>query len=192
MPIQFRGKYLLTHPTCEDVITCVAFSVHSDYIAIGGLDRKLHIFSLANGQLHYSIVSPSYIKSLIWLPGTEQMLVCACYSGILMNIIVCPGVSTTLTLSWDPHTLITKDSINLSCFRAQHHAIEFMAADASTSYLSTGSRSDVRVWKGGKHRMSSSVSLCLIYLHILQMIGKDMGFWVSLRNPQTTVTQKSF
>ncbi|KAI9434626.1 WD40-repeat-containing domain protein [Lactarius indigo] len=133
MPIQFRGKYLLTHPTREDAITCVAFSIHGDFIAIGGLDRKLHIFSLANGQLHYSIVSPSHIKSLIWLPGTEQTLVCACYSGILMNIVVRPG-----------------DSINLSCFRAQHHAIEFMAADASTGYLSTGSGSDVQIWKGGK------------------------------------------
>ncbi|KAH9058169.1 WD40-repeat-containing domain protein [Lactarius vividus] len=134
MPIRFRGKYLLTPPTRKDAITCVAFSVHGDYIAIGGLDRKLHIFSLANGQLHYSIVCPSHIKSLIWLPGTEQMLVCACHSGILMNIIVRPG-----------------DSIHLSCFRAQYHAIEFMAADTSASYLSTGSGLDVRVWKGGKH-----------------------------------------
>lgn len=166
MPIRFRGKYLLTPPTRKDAITCVAFSVHGDYIAIGGLDRKLHIFSLANGQLHYSIVCPSHIKSLIWLPGTEQMLVCACHSGILMNIIVRPGVSNRLDLSWDPHTLFIKDSIHLSCFRAQYHAIEFMAADTSASYLSTGSGLDVRVWKGGKHRMSLSIYLCACLISV--------------------------
>jgi WD40 repeat protein len=102
MPLKFHGKYLLKPPTHEDAITspCVAFSVHGDFIAIGGLDRKLHIFSLACGKLHYSIVSPSPIKSLIWLPGTEQMLVCACLSGILMNIIIRPGVRNRLDLGF--------------------------------------------------------------------------------------------
>ena len=99
MSLQFRGKYILTPPTREDTITCVAFSVHGDYIAIGSLHRKLHIFSLANGQLHYSIACPSPVKSLIWLPGTEQVLVCACHSGLLMNIIIRPGVSCRLEQS---------------------------------------------------------------------------------------------
>ena len=134
----------------------MAFSVHGDYIAVGGLNQRLHIFSLANGQLHYSIIFPSPIKSLIWLPGAEQTLVCACHSGILMNIIVHPGVSKPpLASQWrDFYTLDTKDTMNFNCFRTQHHTVEFMAADASTSYLATGSGLDVRVWKGDKRRMS--------------------------------------
>lgn len=169
MSLQFHGKYILTPPTCADTITCVAFSVHSDYIAIGGLDRKLHIFSLANGQLLYSIVSPSPIKSLIWLPETEQVLICACLCGILMNVIICPGVSDRLDLMlrWDPHRLNTKDSINLNCFRTQRHTIEFMAADPSTNYLSTGFGSDVQIWKGGKCCMSfslfSALFICIYF-----------------------------
>ena len=161
MPFQFHGKYLLTSPTHEDTITCVAFSVHGDYIAIGGLNQRLHIFSLADGQLHYSIIFPSPIKSLIWLPGAEQTLVCACHSGILMNIIVHPGVSKPPSVRRDngeifTYTLNAKDTMNLNCFHTQHHTVEFMAADASssTSYLATGSGLDVRVWKGDKRRMS--------------------------------------
>ncbi len=96
MALQFRGKYLLSSSTREDAITCLAFSTKGDYIAIGGLDRKLQIFPLADGQLHYSIIAPSPIKSLIWLPGAEQTLVCACHSGILINIIIRPGVSNHL------------------------------------------------------------------------------------------------
>jgi WD40 repeat protein len=167
MPLQFHGKYLLTSPTYEDTITCVAFSVHGDYIAVGGLNQRLHIFSLANGQLHYSIIFPSPIKSLIWLPGAEQTLVCACHSGILMNIIVHPGVSKPPLAWWDPYTLDTKDTMNLNCFRAQHHTVEFMAADASISYLATGSGLDVRVWKGDKCSTSLRLSLHLsLFLNI--------------------------
>lgn len=69
-----------------------------------------------------------------------------------------------------------------------------MAADPSNGYLSTGSGLDVRVWKGGKNRASfdSFLTVYLICLHILQMIGKDMGFWVFLGNLPTTVTQTLF
>src|ERR1700744_64980 len=93
MTLRFRGKFLLSSSEREDAITCVAFSIKGDYIAIGGLDRKLQIFALTDGKLHYSIIAPSPLKSLIWLPGAEPMLVCACLSGILINIIIRPGVS---------------------------------------------------------------------------------------------------
>ena len=96
MPLQFRGKYNLSSSAREDAITCLAFSIQSDYIAIGGLDRKLQIFALADGQLHYTILAPSPIKSLIWLPGAEQPLICACQSGILINVIIRAGVSSRL------------------------------------------------------------------------------------------------
>ena len=96
MPLQFRGKYNLSSSAREDAITCLAFSIQNDYIAIGGLDGKLQIFALADGQLHYTIVAPSPIKSLIWFPGVEQTLVCACQSGILINIIIRAGVSSRL------------------------------------------------------------------------------------------------
>ena len=94
MALKFRGKYQLLSPVHEDSITCVAFSIKGDYVASGGLGRRLHIFSLDDGKLHYSIVTTSSIKSLIWLPGpgAEQTLLCACHSGILMNIVIRPGV----------------------------------------------------------------------------------------------------
>lgn len=80
----------------EDAITCLAFSINGNYIAIGGLDGKLQIFDLSDGQLHYTIVTPSPIKSLKWLSGAEQTLVCACQSGILIDIIIRAGVSNLL------------------------------------------------------------------------------------------------
>lgn len=95
MAVQFRGIYQLTS-THDCAITCVAFSGKGDYIASGGLDRKLQIFSLADGRLHYSVITPSPVKSLIWLPGFEQMLVCACNSGILINVTILAGVSNCL------------------------------------------------------------------------------------------------
>jgi len=92
MALHFRGKYQLLSSAHEDSITCVAFSTKGDYVASGGLGRRLQIFSLDNGKLHYSIVTTSSIKSLIWLPGAEQTLLCVCHSGILMNITIRPGV----------------------------------------------------------------------------------------------------
>jgi hypothetical protein len=54
--------------------------------------------------------------------------------------------------------------MNISCFRAEHHSIDFMAADASAVYLATGHGVDVRIWKGDKRRMFSESPL---FLHIL-------------------------
>ncbi|KAI9457246.1 hypothetical protein BJY52DRAFT_1273588 [Lactarius psammicola] len=132
MALQFRGKYQLSSAH-DDAITCVAFSGKGDYIASGGLDRKLQIFSLADGRLHYSVIAPSPIKSLIWLPGPEQMLVCACTSGVLVNV-----------------TILAGDTINFTYYRADGHIIDFMAIDPSAVYLATGAGVDVRIWKGDR------------------------------------------
>ena len=100
MTLQFRGKYQLLSSVHRDAITCVAFSIKGEYVAAGGLGRRLRIFSLDNGKLHYSIVLTSSIKSLIWLPGAEQTLLCACHSGILINIIIRPGVRDHIHSLW--------------------------------------------------------------------------------------------
>jgi len=100
MALHFRGKYQLLSSASvhEDSITCVAFSIKGDYVASGGHGQRLQIFSLDDGKLHYSIVTTSPIKSLIWLPGAEQTLFCACHSGILMNIVIRPGVRGRICL----------------------------------------------------------------------------------------------
>ncbi len=36
-------------------------------------------------------------------------------------------------------------------FRADNHAIDFMAADSSARYLATGAGVDIRIWKGEKY-----------------------------------------
>ncbi|KAH9168279.1 WD40-repeat-containing domain protein [Lactarius sanguifluus] len=127
MVLQFHGKYQLSSAH-DDAITCVAFSGGGDYIASGGLDRKLQIFSesLADGRLHYSVVTPSPIKSLIWLPGPEKI-------GILINVTIFAG-----------------DTMNFTYFRADNHTIDFMAVDPSADYLATGAGVDVRIWKGDR------------------------------------------
>lgn len=110
----------------------MAFSCSGDYIASGGLDRKLQIFSLADGRLHYSVTIPGPIKSLIWHPGTEQMLFCACNNGVLIDVTIIAGVT-----------------MNFNCFRFSNHAIDFMAVspDPPADYLATGAGADVRIWK---------------------------------------------
>ncbi len=90
MALQFRGKYRLSS---SGTIACVAFSTKGDYIATGSLDGKLQIFSMADGQLHYPLLAPSPIKSLIWLSGPELMLVCACNCGMIINVTILVGVS---------------------------------------------------------------------------------------------------
>lgn len=150
MAYQFSGKYQLTSAH-DCAITCVAFSGKGDYIASGGLDRKLQIFSLADGRLHYSVITPSPIQSLIWLPGSEKMLVCACNSGILINVTIFAGVSSHLVSELgSSHSPILKDTINFSYFRADDHTINFMAASPSAIYLATGAGVDVRIWKGDR------------------------------------------
>jgi hypothetical protein len=60
---------------------------------------------------------------------------------------------------------IQKDTLKLNCFRAKHHTVDFMAADASTVNLATGCGMDVRVWKGDKCRMPTLlVSLCALLI----------------------------
>lgn len=93
MTTKFKGKFVLSSSAREDAITCLAFSTKGDYIAVGGLHQKLQIFALSDGKLHYSIDAPSPITSLVWLPGGEQTLVCACHSGVLINIVIRPALS---------------------------------------------------------------------------------------------------
>jgi len=38
-----------------------------------------------------------------------------------------------------------KDTMNISCFEAKHHFIDFMAADVSAAYLATGYGVDIRI-----------------------------------------------
>ncbi|KAH8996084.1 WD40-repeat-containing domain protein [Lactarius hatsudake] len=143
MVLQFHGKYQLSSAH-DDAITCVAFSGGGDYIASGGLDRKLQIFSLADGRLHYLVVTPSPIKSLIWLPGPEQMLVCACNSGILINVTIFAG-----------------DTMNFTYFRADNHTIDFMAIDPSADYLATGD------WQGRGRLTSPKKSVDNIDVYVI-------------------------
>ncbi len=53
--------------------------------------------------------------------------------------------------------------MNLCCFRAKLHTVEFMAADASAIYLATGHGADIRIWKGDKRRMPLPISLCALF-----------------------------
>lgn len=88
--------------------------------------------------------------------------------------------------------------MNISCFQAKSHSIDFMAATAESSsaavYLATGCGADVRIWRGDKHCMSLLVLLLendvKLYTYILQMIGKDKAFWAAPRNLQITVRQR--
>jgi hypothetical protein len=56
--------------------------------------------------------------------------------------------------------------MKLSCFRAKRHAVNFMAADASSVYLATGCGVDVRVWKGDKQCTFVPISLCFVDLRL--------------------------
>ena len=67
--------------------------------------------------------------------------------------------------------------MNISCFQARHHSIDFMAAEVSAAYLATGHGVDVRIWKGDKHCMSLLVLLTFdLNMYMPQMIGKDTEF----------------
>ena len=177
MALQFLEKYQLSSSVHEDSITCVAFSIKGVYIASGG--RTLRIFSLDDGKLHYSIITTSSVKSLVWLPGPEQTLLCAYQSGILMNITIRPGVCSHIySYMLRSHISYTmKDTINISYFQEKHHFIDFMAVDISAAYLATGHGEDVRIWKGDKHCTSSTPCQCFsllvdLHMHMPQMIGK--------------------
>jgi hypothetical protein len=49
--------------------------------------------------------------------------------------------------------------MSLTCFRAKHHTVDFMAIDVFSDYLATGCGMDVQIWKGGRRRMHSHDSL---------------------------------
>lgn len=195
MSLQFRGKYQL-RSAHDGAITCVAFSCSGDYVASGGLDRKLQIFSLADGRLQYSLITPSPIKSLIWLPGTEEMLVCACNKGILLNVTIIAGVSNYLVSELEPsHSPVLKVTTNLSYFQVCNHAIDFMAVSLPADYLATGAGVDVQIWKGDGRRTLLSPS----FIHslssantCLQIIGRDLDVWVFQINVRTISTKTSF
>ncbi|KAI0054759.1 WD40 repeat-like protein [Artomyces pyxidatus] len=128
MSFQLRLKYRLTRSKHAGDVGCLDFSHEGRYLASGGLDGKLEITSLDDGELHHTIETPGAISALNWLPKTPCKLVCACSDGLVINVSV------------------NKGSLSLVYFRVYSHIIQCLAVESSGRYLATGAADDIRIW----------------------------------------------
>ena len=71
-------------------VTSLAFSARGSYLASGGLDSKICIWS-SNTQklLHYVLVSVA-VLSLDWVPQDEDLLLCGLEDGSIISVFLSP------------------------------------------------------------------------------------------------------
>ncbi|OBZ77587.1 COMPASS-like H3K4 histone methylase component WDR5B [Grifola frondosa] len=77
-------KFTLTSHSAS--VNCVAFSPDGKYVASGGDDHALIIWSLADGSLIYRLLFQSPVECLLWHPDIADTVVVGCQSGSLFQI----------------------------------------------------------------------------------------------------------
>lgn len=78
-------------------VNAVAFSPTGMYLASGGDDHSLVVWSLEDGALHQRMLVKSPITALAWHPGRRSTLFYGCEDGVV-------GVITDVSVR--PHSIL--------------------------------------------------------------------------------------
>ncbi|KAI9069148.1 WD40 repeat-like protein [Trametes sanguinea] len=128
-------------------ITRVAFSPSGSYLATAGLDGRICVWEIESMQLLYSFDGDSPVLSLLWIPPTEDILVCGFHCG---NVAV---------LKISPTALHVKE------FWAHAFPVECLAIRPIDSQLASGAHRELFVWQwnesAGRFDMKKDISAAL-------------------------------
>ena len=68
-------------------VTSLAFSPTGKCLASAGLDHRVCIWDVDNGQLIHNFVTGSPVLSLAWVPVRDGMLLCGCQDGSIVVLM---------------------------------------------------------------------------------------------------------
>ena len=107
MPLRYDYEGWVTGPHTSG-ITSTAFSPNGKYLAAGGLDGLVSIWTLSNLKLYHTFVGNSPVTSVAWNPNETAKLIFGTIDGmicILELFPVCYQVfRSALTLRYINHT----------------------------------------------------------------------------------------
>ncbi len=71
-----------------DGITCALFSPAGRYLASGGLDGKVCIWDVDDGQLLHRHTGNSAVTAIAWIPSTENELLFGTKGGNISRLVI--------------------------------------------------------------------------------------------------------
>ncbi|OBZ73424.1 hypothetical protein A0H81_07119 [Grifola frondosa] len=77
-------KFTLTSGHCATV-NHVSFSPNGNYVASGGDDNTLNIWSLVDGSLLYKLLFQTPVDCLLWHPRISDTIIIGCQNGLLFQ-----------------------------------------------------------------------------------------------------------
>ncbi|KAI9056718.1 hypothetical protein FKP32DRAFT_1585306 [Trametes sanguinea] len=108
-------------------VASVAFSSKGSYIAVAGtFDCTVYIWRVSDQKLMHTYKGSSPYLSLLWLPGSEDALLCGSQGGCL------------------DHLQMTPAALDVAGFRGHRGAVECLSV--RDDLLASGAQSEVIVW----------------------------------------------
>ncbi|KAI1785308.1 WD40-repeat-containing domain protein [Ganoderma leucocontextum] len=112
-------------------VAAVAFSPSGTYLATGGLDSKVCVWTLSNQKLYHIFGGSEPVLSLAWLPNREDTLICGSQDGAICVLRVSPSISSA------------QDSLDKR-FPVEHLAMRGV-------HLAAGAQQELTIWKHEKY-----------------------------------------
>ncbi|KAG1882173.1 WD40-repeat-containing domain protein [Suillus subluteus] len=133
MPLRYvpAGQFQSEH---TDFITTLSFSPKGNFLAAGGLDGRLTIWSTETASLLHVVEghrhNPASFLSLEWVPPGENHIICGLEGGTVISVTFDTDLSVT---GYKAHSL--------------HLPVEHLALSAiARGTVATGAQNEVRLW----------------------------------------------
>jgi WD40 repeat protein len=142
---QFQGEH-------TDFITTLSFSPRGNFLAAGGLDGRLTIWSTETASLLHVVEghrhSPASLLSLEWVPPGENHIICGLEGGTIISVTfdtVRYSIQHLLFAGFDRH----EQDLSATGYKAHssHLPVEHIALSAiARGTVATGAHNEVRLW----------------------------------------------
>ena len=143
MPLQYQQHVTLSHSEGHSSgVTCLEFSPSGSLVASGSMDGRVCVWEVDRGKLLYAFSGRSAVLCLLWIPPTDNCMICGMEDGTLASLTIS---EVCCALFQSPHlTLLVQGVISVEGFWAHKYPVEHLAFNGAQ--LASGAHKEVAVW----------------------------------------------